>query len=677
MTAALLSFIQSGICHAGNFCKKLYPSYTTVMVNALDFRRAKTENLAPRELPEGVFAVIPSTDGEKSRGTLESGIITAAFPFDRLVLSINAFLPPRSFFTAEVQVGTADETGKPVWSRWYKIGKFTPNSASKSYGPQEDAFGSVSTDQLVLKKSARFCRFRVTLETGSPLMPVLRLAALNFSDSKAPYIETEAIKPLEETFPSKPAWLNPHRTLPVPTRSQRVEVDLDADSICSPVSLGMTMEYFCAKLSNTEIAGRVYDTKADIFGNWFFNTAFAGSKGMYSFVEKFNSLAEAERAIALGYPVTASITYAKGELKNAPVDGTKGHLVVIRGFDAKGGVLVNDPAANTTKAVPRRYNRKQFAAAWLKNKKGLAYRVEQRFPRVMRVGVPLAELRAQPTSTSTLESQFFLNEAVLVKSFKNGWAEVESLEQGYYTSTVCAPGNIGSCWQGYPGWLRADALIWGSAYGYGYTVNRPYTEALTDIDGKETPVKLYMGTRLCPVPPNGPKRANYTPVIMPGFAPLFVRTTDMAPCPDTIDEKTVREGVTELARQFNETPYLWGGRTTEGIDCSGLVNLVYRVYGVNLPRNADAQFRAATLLTGEKIKDAIAPGDLIFVSQKDNPGHMEHVLLYLEDDDLIEACRENGKVAETTFKKRLGKKLKKFKQGDNVDGHTIYFGKVF
>ncbi|MDD4004876.1 MAG: NlpC/P60 family protein [Elusimicrobiaceae bacterium] len=674
MTATLLSFIQSGLCHAGNFCKQLYPSCTAVFVNAAELKTAKTDNLERRELPDGLFSVIRAAGGRKSSGTLQSGVITAAFPFDRLVLSVNAFLPPKSFLLAEIQAGTTDKTGKPVWSRWYRIGKFNPEGASASFGPQQDAFGAVDTDQLVLKTRMRFCRFRVTMQTRSIIMPVLRLAALNFSDSGAGYSQRQAVKSLSAVFPGRPGWLNPVRDLAVPARSQRGEKELDADSICSPVSLGMTMEYFGARLTNTEIAGRVYDAKTDIFGNWFFNTAYAGSKGLYSFVEKFNSLAQAERAVALGYPVTASITYGSGGLKNAPVNATKGHLVVIRGFDARGGVLVNDPAAEKEKDVPRRYQRAQFARAWLKNKNGLAYRVENRFPRVMRIGVPLAGLHSQPGADGkpgALQSQFFLNEAVLVKSFKNGWAEVESLEQGYYTGAPCAD-DIDSCWRGYPGWVKADTLGWGSAYGYAYTVAKPETEAISLQDGKEKPVKLFMGTRLCPLTRSAPAKKGYTTVALPDCAPLFVKTRDLLACPEGLDPAGLRRGAAELARVFENAAYRWGGRTINGIDCSGLVNLVYRVYGINLPRNADAQYRATPAVSPGELE----PGDLVFVSKKNEPGEMEHVLLYTGGEDLIEACRNKKQVAETTFKKRFGKKLKDLKQGEQTDGHSIHFRKA-
>ncbi len=73
------------------------------------------------------------------------------------------------------------------------------------------------------------------------------------------------------------------------------------------------------------------------------------------------------------------------------------------------------------------------------------------------------------------------------------------------------------------------------------------------------------------------------------------------------------EAVVEIARQFLGTEYCWGGMTTDGIDCSGLAWIAYRVNGITLPRDADQQ-----RVMGESVKrDELLPGDLLFF-----PGHV-------------------------------------------------------
>ena len=68
-----------------------------------------------------------------------------------------------------------------------------------------------------------------------------------------------------------------------------------------------------------------------------------------------------------------------------------------------------------------------------------------------------------------------------------------------------------------------------------------------------------------------------------------------------------------VAELFLESPYLWGGRTSEGIDCSGLVQTALRAAGIAAPRDSDMQ--EATLGEAIAIEDPAAPlrrGDLIF-----------------------------------------------------------------
>src|SRR5206468_10212944 len=79
------------------------------------------------------------------------------------------------------------------------------------------------------------------------------------------------------------------------------------------------------------------------------------------------------------------------------------------------------------------------------------------------------------------------------------------------------------------------------------------------------------------------------------------------------------EAILETARLYSDTPYLWGGRSLLGIDCSGLVQMVYRLNGINLPRDAWQQAEVGTPVKG---LDAIRPGDLAFFAEKDRISHV-------------------------------------------------------
>lgn len=97
------------------------------------------------------------------------------------------------------------------------------------------------------------------------------------------------------------------------------------------------------------------------------------------------------------------------------------------------------------------------------------------------------------------------------------------------------------------------------------------------------------------------------------------------------------ENVVTVAEQFAGTEYEWGGMTTEGIDCSGLAWVSYRVCGVTLPRDADQQ-RA---MGPEVAREDLHPGDLLFF-----PGH---VAISLGGDRYVHAYGGESAVVENTL----------------------------
>jgi hypothetical protein len=117
-------------------------------------------------------------------------------------------------------------------------------------------------------------------------------------------------------------------------------------------------------------ARAVYDWNYQGAGNWPFNTAYAGSRGLNAFVTRLRSLAEAERFIAAGIPLVASIN---GRLPGSFFGKTNGHLLTIVGFTASGDVISNDPAVPTDAEVHKTYGRGDFEKVWLEGSGGVVY----------------------------------------------------------------------------------------------------------------------------------------------------------------------------------------------------------------------------------------------------------------------------------------------------------------
>lgn len=89
------------------------------------------------------------------------------------------------------------------------------------------------------------------------------------------------------------------------------------------------------------------------------------------------------------------------------------------------------------------------------------------------------------------------------------------------------------------------------------------------------------------------------------------------------------------AKKYVNAPYLWGGKSPFGIDCSGFVQMVFKINGYKLQRDSAQQAKQGKAVSFQEM----VPGDLVFFKSKEN--QITHVGIFLGDDKLIHA---SGKV---------------------------------
>ena len=106
--------------------------------------------------------------------------------------------------------------------------------------------------------------------------------------------------------------------------------------------------------------------------------------------------------------------------------------------------------------------------------------------------------------------------------------------------------------------------------------------------------------------------------------------------------------VVAVAKRYLGVPYLWGGTSPSGFDCSGFVQYCYAQIGVSLPRTSRAQFRFGSFIPASRT-DLLEPGDLVFFGTNGDPSLVHHVALYIGGGIMIEAPYTGASVRESSL----------------------------
>jgi cell wall-associated NlpC family hydrolase len=194
---------------------------------------------------------------------------------------------------------------------------------------------------------------------------------------------------------------------------------------------------------------------------------------------------------------------------------------------------------------------------------------------MMRIQVPMAPVRAAPSASSMQVTQALHGEALTILATEGDWLRVRLVRDGY-------EGFIS----------RMDAADSGAAVTH--RVKAPLTLSFPDADIKSTPI-MHL-----------PMNAE---VSVTEKAAKFLRLADgRHVMPDHL--ALIEEHETDfvaVAEQFLGVPYLWGGKSFMGLDCSGLVQTALHAAGIVSPRDSDEQERSL----GEPA-NGFRRGDLVF-----------------------------------------------------------------
>ncbi len=274
------------------------------------------------------------------------------------------------------------------------------------------------------------------------------------------------------------------------------------------------------------------------------------------------------------------------------------------------------------------------------------------------VNRPVIDLRREPFENTVfegidykLETQLLYGEHVVVEKEQDDWVFIKAIEQ-----LKCLPDGS---WAGYPGWVKKEFLRpTQNIPQYNLIVKSLWAQIESSI-----PFTVSIGTRLLGIQ----EFPDHWIVELVDGLNGKVSKNDVWLCSQKKEDTA--QSILEHGRKMIGFPYYWGGRSAHqpdwkhvktSIDCSGFVNLLFRIHGMDIPRDAHDQFLKATPCSFIDL----APGDLIFTASTTKPERISHVMVYSGNENLIEATASSGNVREIPITER------------RLNDFIVHYGKI-
>lgn len=127
-------------------------------------------------------------------------------------------------------------------------------------------------------------------------------------------------------------------------------------------------------------------------------------------------------------------------------------------------------------------------------------------------------------------------------------------------------------------------------------------------------------------------------VYLPDRRNAWVQESDVVADPKPM---SIPESI-ELGKRFLGLPYLWGGRSSFGFDCSGFTQMLVRARGINMPRDADQQAAWSGVVAVER--NDLQPGDLLFFGA--SAKSITHTGMYIGDGQFLQATTNGRPVVQ-------------------------------
>lgn len=241
-------------------------------------------------------------------------------------------------------------------------------------------------------------------------------------------------------------------------------------------------------------------------------------------------------------------------------------------------------------------------------------------------------MREQPDYAAENGDQTLMGTVVEITGEESYWRRIVSPEP--YTAWVNEMGLAEMDRDAVDAYIASPKYICTSAYSHVYTEPSSGAGFVSDLVMGDL-LRTVLDGRGKPV-----RKGRYLACMLPSGVRGWVPKSDVEDFGRwTASRQPDGSGIVSTAMQFAGVPYMWGGTSIKGVDCSGFTLCVYFMNGILLPRNTSQQVRAGVPVA----LDSLEPGDLVFFgrpAEGDSPARVNHVAIYIGGGRIIHSSQK-------------------------------------